>query len=1192
MSMHVVDDVKSNDSPLETAHAFRLESLTPGARVEGLRLHAPVDILAVRWHGGNVVTVAFKDAAGAIDEAVVTRDREASLRLVASSSVRAFDGDGESWRLAAEALRIRYAALFDPMLVVTSSDVEPLPHQITAVYGEMLPRTPLRFLLADDPGAGKTIMCGLYIKELMLRGDLDRCLVVAPGSLVNQWMDELFDKFGLRFELLTKQLVDATPEGLFEQHPLLIARMDQLSRSEELIDLLKRSDWDLVVVDEAHRMSASYFSGELKTTKRYQLGQVLGGVTRHFLLMTATPHAGQQEGFQLFLALLDGDRFEGKFRDGVHTVDPGDLMRRMVKEELLTMEGKPLFPERRAYTVPYDLSDDEQDLYEAVTLYVREEMNRADRFAAEGDRLRRNTVGFALTVLQRRLASSPEAILRSLERRRARLDRRRRELAGDAYLGLSFTTKMAQLLGRKDDSLELDDTLEDLDGAEVEELEEDVVDAATAARTLAELDHEIAALGDLVQVASRVRHSGTDRKWSELRDILDREEITEDREGNPRKIIVFTEHRDTLNYLVDRIASYLGRPEILVSIHGGHTREERRIAQQRFTQDPDTRVLVATDAAGEGLNLQRAHLMVNYDLPWNPNRIEQRFGRIHRIGQTEVCHLWNLVAKDTREGEVFIRLLDKIEEQRKAYGGDKVFDVLGDAFENNPLRRLLVEAIRYGDQPEVRARLDEIIDATVGSGLDALLAERALHRQTLAATDVEAIREQVEQAQARRLQPHFLEAFFRAAFADVGGRMAPREAGRFEITHVPPALRDRDRMMGVGAVVLARYERVTFHRERVRAPGQAPAELLAPGHPLLDAVVHLVIEQRRATLKHGAVLIDRTDAGETARLLVAFIEEIRDGHIRPHTVSKRFDYVEILPDGPARPAGIAPYLDYDPPTAQELELVGQLTEQPWLGVSAEDTALEWALAHSVPEHEREVRTVVSARVAKVRSEVKARLQSELNYWDAAYGRLLDEEAAGRSPRISAERARKRARDLEDRLVRRLAQLDADETLSVRPPLVGAMALVVPQGLVDRLSGLRDGPVAAYARETRAVERRAVDAVLAAERQLGRMPREMAHNHPGYDVRSVRPEGPTVLIEVKGRVAGADDFVITRNEVLEAKNLGDDYRLALVAVSPLGSHADEVRYLTHPFDRTATDDFRVTKLTLNWAKTWAQGGPAR
>jgi superfamily II DNA or RNA helicase len=337
------------------------------------------------------------------------------------------------------------------MLVVTSSDVEPLPHQITAVYGEMLPRTPLRFLLADDPGAGKTIMCGLYIKELMLRGDLDRCLVVAPGSLVNQWMDELFDKFGLRFELLTKQLVEATPEGLFEQHPLLIARMDQLSRSQELIDLLKSSDWDLVVVDEAHRMSASYFGGELKTTKRYQLGQVLGGVTRHFLLMTATPHAGQQEGFQLFLALLDGDRFEGQFRDGVHTVDPGDLMRRMVKEELLTMEGKPLFPERRAYTVPYDLSDDEQDLYEAVTLYVREEMNRADRFAAEGDRVRRNTVGFALTVLQRRLASSPEAILRSLERRRARLERRRRELAGDAHLGLSFTTKMAQLLGRKDD---------------------------------------------------------------------------------------------------------------------------------------------------------------------------------------------------------------------------------------------------------------------------------------------------------------------------------------------------------------------------------------------------------------------------------------------------------------------------------------------------------------------------------------------------------------------------------------------------------------------------------------------------------------------------------------------------------------------------------------------------------------------
>ncbi len=429
--------------------------------------------------------------------------------------------------------------------------------------------------------------------------------------------------------------------------------MDQLSRNEDIAAMLERSDWDLIVVDEAHRMSAHYFGAELKTTKRYQLGQLLGRITRHLLLMTATPHSGKQEDFQLFLALLDGDRFEGRYRDGVHTVDPGDLMRRMVKEELLTMSGTPLFPERRAYTVPYELSDAEQDLYEAVTQYVREEMNRADRLKAEGEGRRGNTVGFALTVLQRRLASSPEAILRSLERRRDRLEKRRREMAAVAAGGsaneLPLQRRLGDLLGR--DAEEGIDDLEDFDPAEAEELEEDVVDAATAARTVAELQIEIAQLGDLAELARRVRNSGTDRKWTELRSILTDNELAVDDAGNLRKIIVFTEHRDTLNYLVDQIRTLLGRDDAVVAIHGGVRREERRKVQERFTQDKDVRVLVATDAAGEGLNLQRAHLMVNYDLPWNPNRIEQRFGRIHRIGQTEVCHLWNLVAvRHTRGG--------------------------------------------------------------------------------------------------------------------------------------------------------------------------------------------------------------------------------------------------------------------------------------------------------------------------------------------------------------------------------------------------------------------------------------------------------------------------------------------------------------------------------------------------------------
>ncbi|HEY9390791.1 MAG TPA: helicase-related protein, partial [Mycobacteriales bacterium] len=958
----------------------------------------PVTVDSVRWIGNNYLTVVYRDDDGRLDDAVVGRDQESRMRSDRGGRSHPLDGDAESWRLAAEALRIRYAALFDPMLAVTTSDLAVLPHQIRAVYGELLPRRPLRFLLADDPGAGKTIMAGLYIKELLLRGDLARCLVVAPGGLVDQWQEELYDRFGLHFDLLTRTLVDQAMDGtVFDRHPLLIARMDQLSRSDELLASLERSDWDLVVVDEAHRMSAHFSGTEVKRTRRYQLGQLLGRLTRHLLLMTATPHAGKQEDFQLFLALLDGDRFEGRYRDGIHTVQPGDLMRRMVKEDLLTMEGRPLFPERRAYTVPYELSPAERDLYDAVTQYVREEMNRAERLSASGDRRRGNTVGFALTVLQRRLASSPEAILRSLERRRTRLERRRREMARDASVAeeKKLRQRLDELLGRNTDG-DVDDRLDDLAGEEREQVENDVVDAATAARTAAELDKEIAILADLVELAHRVRYSNSDRKWSELRTLLADHDLTRDPAGNLRKIIVFTEHRDTLAYLVDQIRTLLGRADAVVSIHGGTGREERRAVQQRFTQDERVRVLVATDAAGEGLNLQRSHLMVNYDLPWNPNRIEQRFGRIHRIGQTEVCHLWNLVAANTREGEVFTRLLAKIEEQRRAYSG-KVFDVLGQAFTERPLRALLIEAIRYGDRPEVRARLDTVIDDTVGAGLGELIAERALHTQVLAAAELDQIREQMAEAQARRLQPHYLEAFFRTAFTGLGGRIRARESGRFEITHVPADIRDLDRQTGVGAPVLPRYERVTFDPARVRVPGQTNAALLTPGHPLLDAVVNLTRQRESAALKQGAVLVDRDDAGETPRLLVALTQQILDGHRPQHVVSRRFAFVELTPDGQTRPAGPAPYLDYEPPRPEDADAVAEAVEQPWLAGGVTDRAMTWAVEHALPEHMAEVTARVSAAVERTRQQVHSRLTSEINYWDTRHAELQDKVDAGQRP---------------------------------------------------------------------------------------------------------------------------------------------------------------------------------------------------
>jgi superfamily II DNA or RNA helicase len=1171
--------------------AVRLEDLTPGALVGGITGDGTATVVAVRWIGSNALQLTYRTGDGRLDERLLYRDHEPRLTLKQASAVYDFSADANLFKLALEALRIRMAGRFDPMLAVHTSQLEPLPHQIEAVYGELLARTPLRFLLADDPGAGKTIMAGLYAKELMLRGDAERILIVAPGSLVEQWQEELADKFGLRFELLTRQLVDATLDtNVFERFPLLIARMDQLSRSDELRAQIERSDWDLVVVDEAHRMSAHYFGAELHTTKRYQLGQLLGQHTRHLLLMTATPHSGREEDFQLFMALLDADRFEGRYRDAVHSIDTQGMMRRMVKEELLTFEGRPLFPERRAYTVPYPLSEGERDLYEAVTQYVREEMNRADRLKQEGDR-RGFTVGFALTVLQRRLASSPEAILKSLERRRARLERRRREMlaggpgsAAEQFLSQRLATLLAAGRDLPDD---LDD-LDDLAGDEQEELENEVTDAATAAQTAAELETEIKLLAGLEELARRVRSSGTDRKWAELRDLLADNDLIRDQAGNLRKIIIFTEHRDTLDYLADRIRGNLGQPEAVVTIHGSVHREERRKVVEAFSQNPEVRVLVATDAAGEGLNLQRAHLMVNYDLPWNPNRIEQRFGRIHRIGQTEVCHLWNLVAEDTREGMVFQRLLEKVEQQRQTYQG-KVFDVLGQAFEGQPLRELLMEAIRYGERPDVRARLDQVIDAQVGEGLDRLIAERAADHDVLARADLEQWRAAMDEARARRLQPHYIRAFFLAAFRLLGGSIAEREAQRYEVRHVPADVRDRDRQIGTGAPVLRRYERVTFEPDMTAPPAGPRAELLAPGHPMLDAVTDLVIERFGSLLKHGTVLADRQDAGEEPRLLAAVTQEITDGHDPARTVAKRFDFTEIAPGG-ARSAGEAKYLDYEPLDERERAASGHLFAAPWLSSGVDYLAVDWAAEHATPALLARTRAQLGDRTAQTRRLVRQRLTQEINYWDARHAELLEAESAGRQLKVRPDTALRRARDLERRLEQREADLDADEELTARPPAVAAGALVVPQGLLDKMLGVDRVPAETrFAADPGATERRAVDAVLAAERRLGRQPTEMEHNNPGYDIESRCKDGHLVFIEVKGRVAGADVFWVTKTEALHAKNAAERSRLALVTVHPDGPEHDQIRYLVDPFRDIDFGDFAATGIIGDWDEMWARGG---
>ena len=921
-------------------------------------------------------------------------------------------------------------------------------------------------------------------------------------------------------------------------------------------------------------MSASFFGGEVKFTKRHQLGQLLGEIARHFVLMTATPHNGKEEDFQLFMALLDGDRFEGRFRDGVHQADVSDLMRRLTKEELLRFDGRPLFPERRADTVKYELSDAEATLYDEVTTYVREEMNRAERFAAEGDDKRRQNVGFALQILQRRLASSSAAIHESLRRRRERLEARLAEerlskRGREAHLPVDTALPAWSAADEAE--------IEDAPGDEAETTEEAILDRATAARTIAELENEIATLGRLEKRARALRRVGNDAKWTELNSILDHPLMT-DGAGNRRKLIVFTEPRDTLNYLAERIRSRLGRDEAVVVIHGGVRREERRKAVEAFTHDKDVLVLVANDAAGEGINLQRAHLMVNYDLPWNPNRLEQRFGRIHRIGQTEVCHCWNLVAADTREGAVYSRLLEKIEVARKALGG-RVYDVLGRLFEARALGDLLMDAIRYGEQPNVKERLDRAVDNAGDQKrvLD-LLADRALARDAMTTAEISRVREEMHRAEAQRLQPFHIQSFFLEAFRHLGGHLHRREAGRWEIIRVPGPVRDRDRLIGRGAPVQERYERICFEKDYI---DQAPvAAFVCPGHPLLDATLDLVLERHRDLLKQGAVLVDETGENDMPRVLFYLEHAVQDaqvdGHGRQRQVSRRLQFIEVDADGEVRDAGPAPYLDYRPLTDTERVAVKEALDAPWLSADVENRVIEHAIAEVVPRHVDEIRRRRLPEIDKVEREVTSRLKKEINYWDHRAEDLKAQERAGRRTRLSADQATARADDLAERLRRRRAELERERDISALPPTVRGGVAVLPMDLLRIAGSKAVSTTSQSSAEARArVEEVAMEAVAEAEVALGNTPRDVSGENRGYDIESRDAKtGGLRFIEVKGRADGQDTVTISRNEILTALNMPESFILAIVVVAE--GEPPEPRYVRRPFTREP--DFGATSVT--------------
>lgn len=1157
----------------------KLEELRTGVKLKGILPNTTVTVEVVSKCGDDAVTLIYRtDDSGLVGDRVLDRSDEQNLEIVDLKYSWRFNADGALFRLVSEALRIDFAHLFDRFLAIHTSQVEPYPHQITAVYEEMLPRQPLRFLLADDPGAGKTIMAGLLIKELMMRGDLQRCLIVVPGNLVIQWQRELKDKFELDFEILSNDHIKTTlTENVFEKMPLVIARVDKLKRDKssqekKLQENIKSIEWDLIICDEAHKMSASFSSGEVKLTKRYKLGQILSDseTTRHFLLMTATPHNGKEEDFQLFMGLLDRDRFEGKFRNGVHYADTCDMMRRMLKEDLVDLEGKPLLPERLSYSLAYHLSHLEALLYKEVTEYVEKEFNRADKL----EKGRKTSIGFALTILQRRLASSPEAIYQSLQGRRERLENKLRQ---------------------KEDLLKTltcpkSENLEDLPVVEIENLEDEFVDQATAASTIAELRAEIDKLEKLVQLAQEVRKSGTDTKWEELSKLFKNNPEMFNSQGQRRKIIVFTEHRATLDYLVLRVREIIGEKGV-ATIHGGIKQEDRQNIQEDFNQNPTVQVLVANDAAGEGINLHEScHLMINYDLPWNPNRLEQRFGRIHRIGQTEICHLWNLVAVDTREGKVFQRVLEKLEVARKALGG-KVFDVLGEAINGKQLGELLIEAIRYGDRPDNKAKLEQAIEDKLNlEHLQKILEKRSLYHNLMDTSKLRQIYENIERAEVHKLQPHFIVDFFVAAFRLLGGNIEGGESGRYEVTFIPVSLRNR---------LSKRYRHICFEKTQANLRDKPSAEFIYLGHPLLNDTIDLILEAYRALLKQGCILVDENDLTEQVRILVYLEHSIQDarkdksGNFR--VVSRQMQYVEIDSEGQAKNAGYAPYLDYRPLQQSEQSLLPQIlnilmNQSSILQKGIDEQARDYAIQHLVPRHKGQVQQQRTERINKTIEAVKERLTTEINYWENQAEKFLLKIGVQTNAQLNYDNYRRRAEELKARREKRLAELEQERNISAKSPVVLGGALIVPVALIQHLKGETQQTPGNFAEEKQQVEKLAMEAVMAAELKQGFEPRDVSADKCGYDIESRIPGTNRLrFIEVKGRIRGASTVTVTKNEIITALNKPDSYILALVEVSEstqLSLNNCTLRYVQRPFQQKP--DFAVTSVNYSWSELWCRG----
>jgi superfamily II DNA or RNA helicase len=1098
--------------------------LKPGIIVRGPMLPEPVEVLVVTPLGEGVKLTGAGQRTGQVYQRVLHRDQ---LRLLdASPETEPFDGDPLHFKLGVEAARLGLAYEYDPYFSLSIARVDPLPHQLEAVYDYFLKLPRIRFLLADDPGAGKTIMAGLLLKELKVRGLVTRTLIVAPANLTFQWQRELKDKFREQFDVMRGEVLRTQyGQNPWQERNQVVTSVSWISRVEDAKESLLRSSWDLVIVDEAHKMSA--YSSDKKTLA-FQIGEALSQRTDHFLLMTATPHKGDPENFRLFLSLLDRDVYgDVKSLEEAMRRHEAPFYLRRLKEALVsfpdpeTGEVKKLFTNRDVRTTKFDLDGDEFDFYDALTRYVEDQSIKA----AAAENVQANILSFQMAMLQRRFASSMYAVRRSLERMR---DKRKRILDDPERY------RQEQIVRRLPD--DFDDLTEDEQSKIMTSAEETVLVIDPAS-----LREEIQRIDKLVDQARALEKREIESKLNKLRQVLNEQQIFKD----PRmKLLVFTEHKDTLDYLAGdgRDGRPLGKLRewglSVTQIHGGlpigdrDTPNTRIYAEREFRED--CQVLVATEAAGEGINLQFCWLMINYDIPWNPVRLEQRMGRIHRYGQQKDCLIFNFAAVNTREGRVLEKLLMRLAEIKEELGTDKVFDVVGEMLPSNSLEKMFREM--YARRIDVNAIADRIVKdidperfkRITGSTLEGL-AKKELNLSALVGKSVEA--------KERRLVPEVVEDFFTAAGPIAGVHPSPVRAKEhvYRVGKVPKTLSAIGERLEPRFGKLGRdYQRVVFDKRLLG--DDATLEWVTPGHPLFEVVRTDVFNRVGDDLRRGSVLWD-LHAKAPYRLDV-YAASVKDG--RGNTLHKKLFVVRADPGGLLTLRQPTLFLDLIPAAkgTQPPDLAG-LPEREAVEAHLVQQALDPFLAEVADQRRREN--------AVVREHIEISLNTLIDKQQIKLAEQIERRVEGQViPAIEGniKQAEDHLDELNARLERRRQELEMERHCSIGDLQHMGRSWVMPHPE-------REAPGIAPMVSDPEIEKIAIRIAMDHERARGWVVESVENENRGYDLLSKRPHPsePGVFvqarfIEVKGR-AGIGEVALTANEYRTAQRLGGDFWLYVV-----------------------------------------------